>query len=193
VQFHFHIERSNPQDRIDKIFAHEIYPPAQVITLNEFQTIAMLQGYHSSGRLNEYTLYAPYAVSGILQTIFWQALAMMEPKFFTPAFLELPLRAAFIRQLSECFEEQMHGHFQMNRLLKSMRFTQAELSRNCQRHFGVSPDVVFLNFKLEKARSFLLERQMAIKEASEVLGFPNLGAFTRAYKKRFGDLPRTIA
>jgi AraC family transcriptional regulator, transcriptional activator of the genes for pyochelin and ferripyochelin receptors len=46
--------------------------------------------------------------------------------------------------------------------------------------------------RMDKAREFLLHRQMSISEIADFIGYKNIGSFSAEFKRRFGFPPSTF-
>lgn len=67
--------------------------------------------------------------------------------------------------------------------------SQRQLTRLFQRHFGETPQQCYLGMRLDRARQLLADSRCFVTEAALATGFTQPEHFTRAYRKRFGEVP----
>ena len=67
--------------------------------------------------------------------------------------------------------------------------TTRQLERLFGTGLGVTPRRHYLELRLDRARSLLLQTERSIIEVAVASGFGSAGHFTRAYRKRYGITP----
>lgn len=68
-----------------------------------------------------------------------------------------------------------------------------QLARLFREHVGASPQRHYLTIRLDCAQRILADSQLSVTQAAVATGFDYLAHFSRAYKARFGESPRTTA
>lgn len=56
--------------------------------------------------------------------------------------------------------------------------------------YGISPYQYMLDKRLQKGRELLYVHDTPKTEIARICGFPNISAFSKAFKKKFGSSPR---
>lgn len=72
----------------------------------------------------------------------------------------------------------------------SLGISVRQLERLFKEHLGATPKRHYLEMRLERARSLLLQTEMSIIEVAVASGFQSAGHFTRAYHQAYGVTPR---
>jgi len=65
-----------------------------------------------------------------------------------------------------------------------------QLERLFKRSLSVTPKRYYVEMRLERARSLLLQTEMSITEVAMASGFESAGHFSRAYRQAYGVTPR---
>jgi AraC family transcriptional activator of pyochelin receptor len=56
--------------------------------------------------------------------------------------------------------------------------------------YGTSVEAYWRDWRLQKARDLLVNRQMSVSEVAQQVGYSEISAFTRAFSKQFGIAPK---
>ncbi len=64
------------------------------------------------------------------------------------------------------------------------------LERLFRHHLGVTPKRYYIEMRLERARSLLLQTELSVTEIALATGFQSAGHFSRVYHDAFGVTPR---
>ena len=98
---------------------------------------------------------------------------------------------AVIRRAEGHMRENLREAVTLTDLVAVVRSTPRTLSANFQRYRGVSPMARFRDMRLDAVHSELRSgKAKSVTEAATSYGFYHLGRFSRAYRQRFGELPR---
>lgn len=81
----------------------------------------------------------------------------------------------------------------MDALSKRVGKSPRQLTRLFQAYVGSSPHRCYLASRLDRARRILTESRLSVTETAVATGFNHSAHFSRAYKARFGESPRTTA
>lgn len=82
-----------------------------------------------------------------------------------------------------------HRPVRMNDLAKDFDCSPSKLYKLFHQHMGISPQVYFLHLKMEKARKYLSQTNMKIKEIAARLGYEDPYHFSRIFSKHNGLSP----
>ena len=95
-----------------------------------------------------------------------------------------------IAHITEYVENHFREPLQLQDLADAFGVTSQYVSMLFQRKLGMSFTKYLLELRLREAYRLLLTTQSTITEISEASGFPNLKAFTTAFRARHGVSPR---
>lgn len=74
-------------------------------------------------------------------------------------------------------------------MASEMGLSERQFHRQCIKHFGRTPAKLALELKLDHARNFLQTDDVSISIISELCGFSDTTAFSKAFKKKFAISP----
>jgi transcriptional regulator GlxA family with amidase domain len=74
-------------------------------------------------------------------------------------------------------------------LAKEVGISTRQLERLFRKYLNTSPKVYYLDLRLEKARTLLLQTDMSISEISVACGFNSTSHFSKCYRRNFGVSP----
>ena len=77
----------------------------------------------------------------------------------------------------------------ITRLAEELAMSRSQLYREVQKHFGVSPQLLLRDTRLELARGLLDRGADTVSEVAFAVGFSSHSHFTSAFRKRFGTTP----
>lgn len=75
-------------------------------------------------------------------------------------------------------------------LAQQVNISIRQLERLFRKYLNTSPKVYYLELRLEKARSLLMQTDMSISEISVTCGFNSSSHFSKCYRRKFGVSPR---
>jgi transcriptional regulator GlxA family with amidase domain len=79
--------------------------------------------------------------------------------------------------------------FAVTELCKSMSMSKSQLYRKTIALWGLAPNLLLKEFRLEKARELLKKQSFNISQTTFDSGFNSPSYFTKCFKKKFGLLP----
>jgi AraC-like DNA-binding protein len=106
-----------------------------------------------------------------------------------PRLLSIDPHHAFASALLGFFEDHLGANLGLAEMAKAMAMSERSLSARCRSAFGTSPTRLFVRFKMERARTLLMQTDRPIKEISRWLGFENPYHFSTVYKRVHGQSP----
>ena len=87
-------------------------------------------------------------------------------------------------------EENLHNpSFNVADCCRHMAMSKSQLYRKILALSGLSPNELFRDYKLEKAKELLKKRQYNISQVTFDTGFSSPSYFTKCFKKKYGILP----
>ncbi len=95
-----------------------------------------------------------------------------------------------IRQTLELFDTHYAEALRISDVAARVGLSRFQLSRLFREHTGRSPMAHLRDFRLQRAAVLLQEDGLSVTEVALRVGFFDLGRFGRAFKTRFGCLPR---
>lgn len=95
----------------------------------------------------------------------------------------------FARDLLRVFEQRLGENLGLSAMAELMAMSERSLSARCREAFGDSPTRLFVRFKMDRARTLLMQTDRPIKEISRYLGFENPYHFSTVYKRVHGQPP----
>lgn len=91
-------------------------------------------------------------------------------------------------KLQQVVQYNLDNQLSLEELAFLCNMSTSTFKRRFAQVFEYSPMKYFINHKMQKAK-ILLQRQMKPSEISEHLGYENLSAFSKEFKKHFGVAP----
>jgi len=95
----------------------------------------------------------------------------------------------FSKNLLGFFANNIGANLGLNQMARAMAMSERSLSARCRTGFSCSPTRLFVRFKMERARTLLMQTDRPIKEISRYLGFENPYHFSTVYKRVHGIAP----
>jgi class 3 adenylate cyclase len=104
----------------------------------------------------------------------------------------LPRDQAFVQSLFNTLEENWQdSHFAMTEFCQALAMSKSRLYRAIMALWGVPPNLLLKEFRLDKARESLKRQSGNITQTTFDSGFSSPSYFTKCFKLRFGLLPAT--
>ncbi|WP_282608645.1 GlxA family transcriptional regulator [Pelagibius sp. Alg239-R121] len=92
-------------------------------------------------------------------------------------------------QLLGLIEENIEAPLSIQELCARLSVPQRSLNRICHLLFGCAPKEVYLNARLERAKSLLANTRFTVTDIAGLCGFGTSAYFAAAFKARFNDTP----
>lgn len=92
----------------------------------------------------------------------------------------------------EILTQQMDNPPCLMDLARQVGLNDCTLKRKFRQVFGTTVFGYLHNYRMEQARSLLLENQLSVMGIAHQVGYNNLCAFSTAFRKKFGVSPRQI-
>lgn len=89
-------------------------------------------------------------------------------------------------------EKNILGFLDLAELSKIVGYSKNYVSTLYKNKFGISPTLKHMTLKMEKAKDYITQKNVAIKEIADLLGYPSISDFSRAFKKYFHTPPNTF-
>ena len=102
----------------------------------------------------------------------------------------LPRDEAFVQSLLSTLEENWQDiHFDVTEFCQALAVSKSRLYRATMALWGVPPNGLLKEFRLDKARELLKKQSGNIAQTTFDSGFSSPSYFTKCFKKKFGLLP----
>lgn len=104
-----------------------------------------------------------------------------------------PRDKAFMDKLYAYLEEHAKEEsLTITEICTHLGMSRTSVWSKIQTLFGVPPQTLILNFRLNKAMKQIREGSMNVSEVAYSVGFGSLGGFSRAFKTKFGVTPSSV-
>jgi AraC-like DNA-binding protein len=168
------------------LFIDDMPPAAQALT-TDGSLHAIARRIHAEAARGD-TFSA--ALQDALTLEFACGLARAVPSgMINPRLLAIDPHHAFAGGLLGFFEDHLGDNLGLAEMAKAMAMSERSLSARCRSAFSTSPTRLFVRFKMERARTLLMQTDRPIKEISRWLGFENPYHFSTVYKRVHGQPP----
>lgn len=97
-------------------------------------------------------------------------------------------RAYFARAL-DYIQTNYHRQITVTKLADHLGLTRSYFSRIFQEHAGTTPKEYIVNYRLEKAVELLTENGLSQKEVASLVGYSDVYAFSRMFRRKYGMPP----
>lgn len=94
-----------------------------------------------------------------------------------------------INQAVELIETNYSRSLQVTELADQLGLSRSYFCRSFKRQTGQSPQDFIITHRMEKAAQLLAESNLSQKEIARQVGYPDVYAFSRMFKRRFGVAP----
>jgi len=95
-----------------------------------------------------------------------------------------------IKEVKQIVIENMNNPPSLNELAKQVGLNIKKLKSNFKDFYGVPIFTFLLNYKMELAKSLLVENKYNVNEISAQLGYSSSSHFIAAFKRKFGITPK---
>lgn len=100
---------------------------------------------------------------------------------FADDYIPQPLKAAL-----DYLEENLHRPIKVSELVERSNWTRAYFTRKCCAYLGLSPQMLILHRRLERAAQLLIYEKWSIKQVAYAVGFLDEYYFSRCFQKMKG-------
>ncbi|HEY9691160.1 MAG TPA: AraC family transcriptional regulator [Oculatellaceae cyanobacterium] len=97
-----------------------------------------------------------------------------------------------IHQAKDILLQEIDNPPSLMTLARQVGVNDCTLKRGFRQVFGTTVFGYLYNYRMEKARSLLLENQHSIMAIAQTVGYTNLSAFSTAFRKKYGLSPRAM-
>jgi transcriptional regulator GlxA family with amidase domain len=104
--------------------------------------------------------------------------------------VRLGIRSRHLVHAVQLMESNLEDPLDMGGIVCQIGCSRRQFERLFQKYLNCPPMVYYRNLRLDRARGLLLETGLRYTEIAVACGFKSYGAFTRAYRDRFGQSPR---
>lgn len=187
----FRITNSSLLSESCRVFKKTIKPSAQISNIPENKTFTSLCNLLKIEAARD-GIFAYYIINGLFQAIFWQIIREFPEKSLTPIFLKSAQDEDLKNSLLDYFERNAYEMINIAEMAKALYMSESSLSHKTKTVLGISPAKAFMRYKMQKAFVLLKERQMSIKEVSELFGFEDQFHFSKTFKRHMGKSPSLL-
>ncbi|WP_341864216.1 GlxA family transcriptional regulator [Gymnodinialimonas sp. 57CJ19] len=96
-----------------------------------------------------------------------------------------PKLVGVVQQMYHSIEEPLL----MEELAEQAGLSRRQLERHFRKYLGETPAKTYMNIRLERARSLLVETDHSINEVAAATGFSSAQIFSRQFRDRYGQTP----
>ncbi len=168
------------------VFSDAIPPAAQAFaTAGHLHAIAArmrAEGGHADP-------FSPPLLDALAFEFICALLRSMPSAYINPKLLDENPHHAFATALLTLFDRSLGSPLGLGDMAKHLAMSERSLSARCRAAFKTSPTRLFVRFKMERARTLLMQTDTPIKEISRYLGFENPYHFSTVYKRVHGFSP----
>ncbi len=86
-------------------------------------------------------------------------------------------------------EKNVLGTLDLEELSKTIGYSKNYVSTLYKKHFGITPSRKHELIKMEKAKEYMFQKNITVTEIADLLGYPSIGDFSRAFKKHYRVSP----
>lgn len=86
-------------------------------------------------------------------------------------------------------EKNVLGTLDLNELAKTVGYSKNYLSALYKKRFGMTPLQKHEKLKTEKAKEYLIQKNVTVSEIADLLGYPSVSDFSREFKRICGVSP----
>lgn len=104
--------------------------------------------------------------------------------------VRLGTRSPHLIHAVQLMESNLEEPLNIDCIVHQIGRSRRQFERLFNRHLNCPPMVFYRNLRLDRARRLLLETELKYTEIGVASGFKSYGAFSRAYRDRFGQTPR---
>ena len=131
-------------------------------------------------------------VSALCQALFWEMIAQVPDELLSQEFKAIRGGSLFQARAREILDKTPVRDFSSSALSARLGMSKRAMEMRFKTLFGLSPERVFMAWKVEEAAR-LLASGFSVKEASDELGFANQFHFSRVFKRIAGRMPSAKA
>lgn len=96
---------------------------------------------------------------------------------------------AELRRAAHFMEEQIHRNLTLDQICAQANMAKYHFSHMFTKWYGISPMQYYMEKRMEKACTLLLNTKLSIDEIAEHLGYLDTGYFRKVFKNYFGITP----
>lgn len=142
------------------------------------------------GRLDTKELYKQLlAMSSLQQTERWFGETVFPLVANALQDANIPKRTKLIQQVLQYIHLHFESDLSLQQVADTFQVTPPQLSRLFREERGESFSDYILRYRIEKAKEWLSNTEMPIKEIAERLGYASVQNFTRGFKQMTNDAP----
>jgi AraC-like DNA-binding protein len=172
------------------LFAPGVAPSLQVFRVDLTSAWPLVRRIQEeAGRPDEFSAHVQDA---LLLEFFWMLLRALPREAVSDLFLDLSLSQAFPAQLMRVFRANLSRSLNLAEMARLMGISRSTLSHKCRSLLGVSPARAFNRCRMERGAQLLCNTSLQVKEVAFRLGFEDQFAFSRAFRRHFGQSPSDL-
>ncbi len=122
----------------------------------------------------------------------WEVCAQLYRLFALLGAMRLPAGMQsqdYISRALNYIQSNYSQSIQVAELAADLGLSRNYFCRLFHQHVGMSPQTYIVSYRLERAAAFMLERKLSQKEAALQVGYPDVCAFSRMFKRKYGVAP----
>lgn len=101
-----------------------------------------------------------------------------------------PRYSAFVREAMDYMRANFKQRIRIGELAARIGVNRSHLATSFRKEANLSPQEFLLNIRMDKAVSLLQETSFSIKKIAEMVGYEDVFAFSKIFKKHIGIAPR---
>jgi len=133
--------------------------------------------------------FTAHLLDSVMVTFVWALVRAVPREAVNPRLLVGAEDNELAAALHRLFEDHLGGQLGLREMAAELGLSERTLTARCRATFSDSPTRLFVRHKMQRARTLLVQTDLAIKEISAYLGFENPYHFSTVYKRVFGVAP----
>jgi AraC-like DNA-binding protein len=142
----------------------------------------LTEGRHGDG-------FSGPLLDSLAQEFVWRLLRLLPREHLDQQLIRGMDLHGFSAALMALFEQHLTSTLPPLTMATALGLSERTLTTRCRTAFGEAPGKLFTRFRLERARTLLVQTDLSIKAVAECLGFENPYHFSTVYKRVHGVAP----
>ncbi|MCT4555395.1 MAG: helix-turn-helix domain-containing protein [Pelagimonas sp.] len=86
---------------------------------------------------------------------------------------------------------QLQDPLPLDSVARALEISPKQMRSRCQKGLGKTPQHAYLDLRLQRARQLIANTELPVQDIAQATGFASSSAFTRSYRTRYGETPRS--
>ncbi|MBI4976547.1 MAG: helix-turn-helix transcriptional regulator [Spirochaetes bacterium] len=175
-------------DTAGSIFADGITPADQCVKVPRALFDRLTSSMEAEAKRGDEI--AMHIIAERSKELFWQMMRSYPARVLAPAFIARPAGGDFTAQLHALFARSLAARLSVQAMADNFGMSESTFFQHCARVLGVGPAKAFANYRLDRARTMLIESDDYIRDIASRCGFINQFHFSRIFASVYGASPQ---